>query len=225
MPLVSVSSTFFARSASQGQNLSRIHFDFARCSIRRRDVVPAIHRAGGNSFEHHDFARAGRGQRRENEIFPDAGDDVEVHSGMRLPRSQPLDISEREGALWCIVLALLRVALEQAGDVALACRDDDEVRLRSVFFEVGGRGGLVFDRCPRVFPAPASSGEILRADRRLAPACRAIRSNSMYLLAGSVRCGDRHAESNRPSGIPCPRNSGPARARNSAPCRTCTGST
>src|SRR5947209_8179412 len=32
VPLSSVSSTFRQRSASQGRNVSRIHFDFARCS-------------------------------------------------------------------------------------------------------------------------------------------------------------------------------------------------
>ena len=32
MPFASVSSTSWQRAASQGMNVSRIHFDFARCS-------------------------------------------------------------------------------------------------------------------------------------------------------------------------------------------------
>ena len=108
-------------------------------------------------------------------------------------RRQSLDIGERQRALRCVELALLRVALEQPGDVALAGRDDDEVGLRGVFFQVRGGGLLVFDRAAALFEFlhPAREFQSL-VDRLRGLIEQAVPFDG--LVAGAVGCGDYQAD-------------------------------
>ena len=99
MPLSSVSSMSRQRSASQGMNVSRIHFDCARgARLRRRDVGPAVHRAAGDALEDHDLAGPARRQRREDEVLAHARDEVEAHGGELGPRRHARHVRERERA-------------------------------------------------------------------------------------------------------------------------------
>ena len=70
---------------------------------------------------------------------------------MLRPRRQAFDVSERQRALRRIELALLRVALENFDNVALAGGDNDQIGVGCVFVEIGGCRLLVLDRAAALF--------------------------------------------------------------------------
>ncbi len=66
-------------------------------------------------------------------------------------RHESFNIGQRQRPLRRVELALLRVALENFDNVALAGGDDDEIGIGSVFIEVGGCRLLVFDLATALF--------------------------------------------------------------------------
>ena len=116
--------------------MSRLH---ARVLIRRFHLAPAIHGTAGNALEHHDFTRPRRGQRREDEIFPDGRRDIEGDAGRRVG-GKPGDVGQSERALRLVERRAFGVAFEQLDDVALATGQNHKIAIPGIVFQIGNAG-------------------------------------------------------------------------------------
>src|SRR5580704_1957360 len=99
-------------------------------------VAPAIHRAAGDSFEDHDFARSGSGEGREDKIFADAGDEIEADCGVWLTKAHSRYVRERENALRSAIRGTRCIRLEKRSKRAFADCDDYQVVAARVGFEI-----------------------------------------------------------------------------------------
>src|SRR5439155_25264625 len=104
--------------------------------VRRRHIRPAVHRPAGHALEHHDLALASGRQRGKDEVLAHPWTEVEADGGVVGSRRHPGDVRERERTHRLIERRTVGVALEQAGDVALARGDDDEVARIHVALEI-----------------------------------------------------------------------------------------
>ena len=100
----------------------------------------AVKGSARGALEDEDVAVATQGQGGEHEELTNAGHQVEAHTREVLGRLEPVHIRQREGALRCVEGRAFRIPFEEACDLSLACRHDDEVALQRVALEVVNPG-------------------------------------------------------------------------------------
>src|SRR5262245_22651339 len=105
-------------------------------------VTPAIHRSAGNSFEHHDLARAAGSQRGKDKILSDIRDHVEAHRRVWLSRPHLPDIGQSQAALGLGEWRALGIVREQLSDGALPTGDDYQIMAASTTLKIVNSGSL-----------------------------------------------------------------------------------